>query len=110
MLVWLSYQGLAHRDIARIMEYKLGRGRRSAEGLSNRMNYIHQKRREQHLSPLYRHHPVDLDKAAVHNFLIGLTDDTRTLGNLLWFDYEHMFLVQTVHWRLKPSLDQTPLY
>ncbi|KAF6232914.1 hypothetical protein HO173_008877 [Letharia columbiana] len=93
--VWFSALGLAIPDIARIIEYKLGRPTRHPRGYFRQMDRINQEEAERGRPRLCGRDMLDWDRAAVDNFLILRTDDTDLLDHLLWFGEEHLGLLRT---------------
>ena len=103
--VYLLARGFEPPDVAQIVSYRLHRPSHDLESVNKNMNRINELQIERGLSPLCLDGMSDWNIFAVDDFLLGLTDDTEWLEDLLWFHAEYIPLLQSV--RLHTGLSWT---
>ena len=94
--IWFSVLGIELRDVAHFMAYRLNRPPRTEPAIFNHMDRINNGQLQRGCPALCTPGMADWDKAAVHDYLIRLTDDANLLANLLWFDNRHLPLLEEV--------------
>ena len=96
VMVYLCSRGLEIPDVALIIEHKLQRPIRQKRGYLNQMKKINHAEAEKGNPRLCEDGMANWNKAAVDNFLIGLTNDTDLFEYLCWFDDKDVVYLESV--------------
>ena len=109
MIVGFGVLGIESPDIGRLTAHRLNRPLRHKNAIDNQMNRINNGQSQRGYPILCTPGMADWDKAAVHEYLIRMTDDANLLANLLWFDNRHLPLLKEVGPLSLPRFSGIPL-